>query len=771
MSLNNLHRWLFVVILTVLTALLGLVAAAVPSAAATMAAAAGSPPVSLAASAAPRLPSGAALVGPVSPAATMAVTVTLAIPDQAALTAFLNGLADPASPYYQHYLAPGQFGPMFGPSLDQVAAVENALRAAGLSPGPVAPDRLSIPVTATASAVEHAFGVTLDRYRLAGGRIGFANTTAPKIPAAVAPLVQGVLGLNDLYPVQHAGGPVSGPSPAGIRPAGIRAAETRILSRMAATTGTAGRAVNPGPQPCSLIAPPNRLFGFTATDIAAGYGLAQRYVEGDFGQGARVGVVELEPNLTSDITAYEQCYRISTKVTYTKVDGGAGSGAGSGEAALDIEVIAGLAPRAVVDVFQAPNNGNGRGGGLYGIFRKWVTADTDKILSSSWGNCEAITPAADAQAQEALFEQANAQGQTLVQAAGDSGSTGCSTDAVPDARLSTLSQASDPFVIGVGGTHFKVDSSNNTLVDFPWNESDLAEGAGGGGVSALWCMPAYQHDTAIPGVINSDSVKDATSCASGFFREVPDISALADPVDGYAVFISGQWAQAGGTSAAAPVWAAIAALTDASGFCSAYGSKGAFLPQTLYAVAGTFHSYIYAPSPQGLDDVTSAAADSFNPGNNDYTPSGYTGGLYPATRGYDMATGVGVPMVAGNSGLFRSVHSRWHTFLTGLTQLLCHQSATKAKTVKVMSVSPATGRAGKATKVVVHGSGFFPVPFADEAQVISGGKVLATVFPSCTATACTFTVPAETARTVDIRIFASSLWSSRLTTADRYRYV
>lgn len=61
---------------------------------------------------------------------------------------------------------------MFGPSLEQVAAVENALRAAGLSPGPVAPDRLSIPVTATAAAVEHAFGVTLDRYRLAGGQLG-----------------------------------------------------------------------------------------------------------------------------------------------------------------------------------------------------------------------------------------------------------------------------------------------------------------------------------------------------------------------------------------------------------------------------------------------------------------------------------------------------------------------------------------------------------------------------------------------------------------------
>src|SRR6202034_3853419 len=120
-------------------------------------------------SAAPPLPAGTALLGAVSPGTTMAVTVTLAIPDQAALTTFLNGLADPASPYYQQFLAPGQFGPMFGPSLGQVAAVESALRAAGLSPGPVAADRLSIPVTASAAAIEHAFGVTLDRYRLAGG--------------------------------------------------------------------------------------------------------------------------------------------------------------------------------------------------------------------------------------------------------------------------------------------------------------------------------------------------------------------------------------------------------------------------------------------------------------------------------------------------------------------------------------------------------------------------------------------------------------------------
>ena len=530
----------------------------------------------------------------------------------------------------------------------------------------------------------------------------------------------------------------------------------RAVAGSAATTGAARPAANPGPQPCAAIG--GDVSGLTAYDISAHYGLAQRYAEGDYGQGIRIGVAELEPNLTSDIAAYEKCYGISTKVNYIKVDGGAGSGAGSGEAALDIETLAALAPKATIDVYQAPNNG----GGFYGIFNKWVTADTDKILSVSWGNCEADTSAATMNAQEALFEQANAQGQTVFAAAGDDGSTGCSTNATPNPRLSVVSPASDPYVIGVGGTSFDLDSNNN-LLEVAWNDSGTGSGAGGGGVSTQWCMPAYQHDTAIPGIINGRSVKDKKSCASGYYREVPDVSALGDPFYGYAIYVSGQWIQVGGTSAAAPVWASIAALTDASAFCSAYRSKGAFLPQTLYAVAGKFHSYIYASSPQGLNDITS--------GDDDYTPSGYTGGLYPATKGYDMATGLGAPMVAGLSGVYGSGHGEWETFLTGLTQLLCHQSATTAKTVTVTSVSPDAGPAGKASKVIVHGSGFLPVSAADEAQIISGGKVLATAAASCSATACTITVPAETARTIDIKIFASSLWSSPLTAKDRYKYV
>ena len=125
---------------------------------------------------------------------------------------------------------------------------------------------------------------------------------------------------------------------------------------------------------------------------------AQRYEEGDYGQGIRIGVAELEPNLTSDIAAYKSCYGLSTKVNYIKVDGGAGSGAGSGEAALDIEMLAGLAPKATIDVYQAPNTD----GGFYGILtpkisQLKVTGSFAEDLSlSSTGQALAVATVAGA---------------------------------------------------------------------------------------------------------------------------------------------------------------------------------------------------------------------------------------------------------------------------------------------------------------------------------------------------------------------------------------
>jgi subtilase family serine protease len=728
--------------------LVGALVAAVPVAAgATVSAGAAGPalgaPVPLTASTAPRLPAGAVRLGALAAGRKMAIEVALNVRDQAGLTAYLNGLADPASPYYQRFLAPGQFGPMFGASLAQVALVQRALRAAGLTPGPLAANRLSMPVTATAGAISRAFRITLTGYRLPGGRVAFANSAAPQVSASVAPLVQGVLGLNDLYLPRHQA--LTRGS------AGVSLPRGRTATSAGAAGTPAAPAVNPGPKPCADASGSG---GNTADIFAGYYGMAQRYEEGDFGAGIRVGVLELEPNLQSDITAYEQCYGIATPVKNIMIDGGAGTGPGQGEAALDIEVIAGLAPKSAIDVYDAPNNGNAPGQGFYDIFKRFVTGDTDKILSVSWGQCEAEVPAADQKALETLFQQANAQGQVIYVAAGDQGSTGCFTGNTTDTRVVPVYPATLPFATGVGGTGF-----TGSGAEVVWNESDLGEGATGGGVTAVWCMPAYQDRTKIPNVINPNSRADtASGCATKHFREVPDITADADPNTGYAVFVAGSWQPGGigGTSAAAPLWASIAALTEASAFCTAYGSRGEMIPQNLYAAAAAFEPYIYQAKPQALRDITS--------GNNDYTPSGYTGGLFPARHGYDMASGLGAPMVSGLSG------NHWLTFLAGLTQLLCHQSASRLKVVKVTGVSPNTGPHGKTRVVTVHGSGFLPIKNADRAQLIANKKVLTSFYITCTTTACKFTMPAEKIGTVDIRIFADSLWGSTLVKADRFRY-
>ena len=246
------------VLVTALVSVAGLLAATGPSDAASP----NATPIPLTGSLAPAVPAGATRLGPVSPSRMLTIEVTLNIARPAALTAFLNGIADPRSPFFQHFLAPGQFGPRFGPSLAQVAAVSDALRSAGLSPGPVSANRLSIPVTASVAAIEQAFGITLDQYRLPGGRVAYANSAAPKLAAAVAPLVQGVLGLDDLYLEQHQ----SSPAPAA--PA-ISVRNTRSTRRPHAASPALG------PQPCAAAT--NSLAN-TANTIAGLYGLSLLYL-------------------------------------------------------------------------------------------------------------------------------------------------------------------------------------------------------------------------------------------------------------------------------------------------------------------------------------------------------------------------------------------------------------------------------------------------------------------------------------------------------------
>ncbi|MGH2843867.1 MAG: protease pro-enzyme activation domain-containing protein, partial [Solirubrobacteraceae bacterium] len=583
-------------------------------------------------------PRGTSLVAGLASIKTMRITVALAPRDPAALRSYASAVGDPSSPDFRHYLTPGQFRARFAPSRQTLIKVEAGLRRHGLRPGSVTRNGLAVHVRASGAAIEHAFDLTLVRVRLADGRDAIYNPQPPAVDARVASSIQAVIGLSSLASMQRLDAPSAADAPRSQRARGARTSSGHIA------TG--------GPQPClkaAEIAPGQG--AYTADQIATAYGFAGVYASGDQGQGVTIGVYELEPNAPSDIAAYQQCYRTHVQVSYVKVDDGAGSGIGQGEAALDIEQLIGLAPRAKVLVYQGPNNNSDNpGAGPYDTLAAMISQDKVQVISNSWGDCEKLEGAADAHAESTLLEEAATQGQTFVSAAGDTGSEDC-WNAPPggniDNSLTVDDPASQQFAVAVGGTTMTTigpppdetvwddDNPNVTYRTF-----GIQKGAGGGGISSLWPMPSFQ--SAAPpalGVIGSNSSPTPCAAAAGSYcRELPDVSADADPVTPYLDYWNGDgtnthsesgWQGTGGTSGAAPVWAALFALADASRGCR--GTLVGFADPGLYALAGQSQTTYF-------NDITT--------GNNDFTPSGNTAGLYVAAPGYDMASGLGTPKAA-----------------------------------------------------------------------------------------------------------------------------
>lgn len=532
---------------------------------------------------------GAAVAAPANlvptaadPSSPIDATVALASRDQSALDAFVTGVATPGSPQYRKYLAPGEFGARFGAAPSAIAQVTDALRARGLHVGQVSANGLSIPVSGTVATVGAAFRTSFASYRLSSGRTALANTGVPTLPSSVATYVRGVLGLDQL---------------------------TQAKPAAAATATTANPAVS-GPTACAAASSAAANVGaYVPAQIAHHYGIDSLY-DTTTGRGSTVALFELEPFAASDVAAYQTCFGTTASVSVRQVDGGAGSGGGTGQAASDIENIIGLAPGAAVLVYEAPNDA----ASVYDEFRQIANDDAAQIVSDSWGLCEATSGAAQLAALERpLFQQMAAQGQTVLATTGDSGSEGCWTPPnSSDTSVSVWEPASQPEVTAVGGTSVPTIDAADTS----WND---ATGASGGGVSALWPMPPYQRGV---GNIPDSSGAPCGAPSGQLCRETPDVSVLADVNHGSLAYFGGAWQDVGGTKTAAPTWAAIVALVDAS--CPA-GPVG-FMNPALYALNGA------TGSP--LVDVKTGPNNDFTRGN---------GGLYPVRTGYDLTSGLGRP--------------------------------------------------------------------------------------------------------------------------------
>ncbi len=623
--------------------------------------------------AAPSVPRGALSLGAMSARSTLSFSVYLRPNSASALDRYAASVTNTHSVMYGHYLTHGAFAHKFGARVTTVAKVLAFLRLHGLKVKGGITDGLIIKVSGQAGAINRAFHTRLVRYRLPDGSVGFAAARGISLPSTISSKVMSVIGLNNL--ARYA-------SSTRI----TRAAHSQVRWPSQTGRGTTF-GVNPStapgaPSSCSASTHATQagFGGITDSQVAHAYGVDNLYTAGDLGAGQTVAVFELEPFLLSDVAQFDQCYfgtDNTGNINEINVDGGPGIGTGSGEAALDVQDVAGIAPAATIDVYQASNTTSG----YIDAYGQIVADDTARVVTTSWGLCEAqsITYEPGTTAVEhMLFEQAAVQGQTVFAAAGDDGADSCAGHSSEPVApyLSQLDPAAQPYVVSVGGT--TAVSVNNPPTEQVWN--DGAEGgAGGGGPSSLWAMPAWQRNIptvlSAAGSFNTCGADGASPC-----RVTPDVSAFADEYTGITIVWAGQWGTIGGTSSAAPLWAAMLAEVNASSFCTSnlVTQHGVgFASPLLYEVGANATT-----GPQSFNDVTS--------GNNDIFS--INGGAFSAGAGFDAATGWGSPQLLGPSN-------------TGLAPSLC-AAAQEATVTPLTSVSPTIGPLTGNTRVTIHGSGF-----------------------------------------------------------------
>ncbi|MDT4996322.1 MAG: kumamolisin [Pseudonocardiales bacterium] len=325
-----------------------------------------------------------------------------------------------------------------------------------------------------------------------------------------------------------------------------------------------------------------------------------RFPQGTDGTGQTVAIIELGGGFGQDeLRAYFGELGIPTPtVTAVGVDGannqpGQDPQGADGEVLLDIEVVGSLAPRAQQVVYFAPNTDAGF---LDAVSEAVHATPRPVAISISWGQNEDAWTAQARNAMDGVFADALSLGITVTAAAGDSGSSDRATDSSDHADF----PSSSPHVLACGGTRLQADPATGAIAaETVWNDGTQG-GATGGGVSDVFDRPTWQTDVGVPGT-------------SG--RGVPDVAGNADPQTGYKVLIDGQAGVIGGTSAVAPLWAALVArLTEA------VGSPLPPLAPTLYG-----HATSGRPTP-GFHDITSGDNGSFRAG-----------------AGWDACTGLGSP--------------------------------------------------------------------------------------------------------------------------------
>jgi kumamolisin len=490
------------------------------------------------------------------PDASISMSIALPLRNRSELESLLARLYDPADPLYGKYLTTEEFIDRFCPTPEDYDEVKAYAQKQGLSITAVHSNGLLLEVEGSARTVENSFHLQMHRFMAQDGRDFHAPDSDPEVPDAVASRIAGVIGLDNAA-VLH----------------------PRRQSRL----------IDPQAEPMNIGTGPGG--GMSPSDISTAYNLNSFQNKGS---GQVLGLFEIDGYNTSDIAAYESKFSLSAVPLKNVLVSGATGNAGSNalEVTLDIELMIAMAPKASqIIVYEGPNTSSG----ILSTYNKIATENAAKQVSTSWGIDEGNASNSFLTQENTIFTQMAAQGQTIFASAGDKGAYNNGS------ALSVDDPASQPYVVGVGGTQLSVNSGETYNKEKTWNNNGSA---GGGGISAQWEIPSYQQGVG--------------TAASSTMRNVPDVALNADPSSGYAIYYNGQWYVYGGTSCAAPLWAGFLAIVNQNRVAGGSSTLGFANPAFYQIGKGANYS-------SGFHDIADGSSNNY----------------YTAVAGYDNATGWG----------------------------------------------------------------------------------------------------------------------------------
>jgi trimeric autotransporter adhesin len=660
---------------------------------------------------------------------------------QAALDQLVSQLHTPGHPNYHKWLTPDQFGKQFAPSDQDIATVETWLTGHGFSVTGALPGKQVIEFSGNVGQFRGAFHAQIHKYEV-NGESHFANANDPQIPAAISPVVGGFVSLNNF----------------------LIKKQSKLVGKAQYDRTTHTAKPMPGWTWGTGTALENLNFVLAPQDFAVEYDLNPLYTASTpvTGSGQTIAIIN-DSNININlVNQFRSLFGLSANPPQVIIDGNdPGVNGDAIEAYLDVEWSGAVAPNATIDLVIAADTELEQGLSL--AAEHAVYSNLAPVMSVSFGGCESSNGVFNGFWNN-LWEQAAAQGATVMVSAGDTGSADCDDDTTQFYAVKGQSVngfASTPFNVAVGGTDFYYSfaSPNATLADFApfwsttatqapaaslngylteqaWNGSQFGNDvfqaylesgntetqivAGGGGPSnAAICSAGYSSSNVCQGTLSGypkPSWQVGTGVPADQVRDLPDVSLFASSGDNNSSYAfcwedgdcqpaTGsnvvQISQIGGTSASSPSFAGMMALVNQK-----YGPQGQ-ANYVLYPLAQqfplSFHDVIHGNNtvPCALDAVGIAAVDCIPATLGPvYTITDQTFG--PATEG-EIGTGTTAEYNAGPG----------YDLATGLGTIDANQMVTNWGNIKfdatstTLSVTPSSFPHGTATTIsgTVMGTG------------------------------------------------------------------